>query len=45
MEALKRAGFRKTQHKTFFQGRWNEKESYLPIFGDFYSTYAIKAKK
>lgn len=43
--ALREAGFCKIEYKTFFQGRWNEKGSYLPIFGDFYSTYAIRAKK
>lgn len=42
---LKKIGFRRTEYKVFFQGRWNEKGNYLPIFGDFYSTYAIKAKK
>lgn len=43
--ALKETGFRKIEYKTFFQGKWNEKESYLPVFGDFYSTYVIKVKK
>jgi len=44
-QTLKRVGFRKIQHRTFFQGRWSEKKSYLPVLGDFYSSYAIKAKK
>ncbi len=43
--ALRKADFRKVKYKTFFQGKWNEEGSYLPIFGDFYLTYAIKAEK
>jgi len=45
MQALKKTGFRKIEYKRFFQGKWNEKRSYLPVIGDFYSTYAIKVKK
>ncbi|TSD02171.1 MAG: hypothetical protein Athens071424_174 [Parcubacteria group bacterium Athens0714_24] len=45
MQAVKKTGFRKIEYKRFFQGKWNEKGSYLPVIGDFYSTYAIKAKK
>jgi len=45
IQSLQQAGFDEVRHKIFFQGKWNEKKSYLPVFGDFYSTYAIKAKK
>ena len=45
VKALKKIGFRNIQHKVFFEGQWNEKESYLPIFNDFYSVYGIRAKK
>ncbi len=44
IRTVKETDFRKIEHKTFFQGKWNEKKSYLPIFGDLYSTYAIKAR-
>jgi uncharacterized protein YbaR (Trm112 family)/ubiquinone/menaquinone biosynthesis C-methylase UbiE len=42
---LKTAKFYSVVHKIFFVGQWNEKEDYLPIYGDFYSVYGIKAKK
>lgn len=45
IKTLRNVGFRKIEHKTFFRGRWNEKGDYLPIFNDFYSTYAVRAKK
>lgn len=45
MKTLRNIGFRKIEHRTFFEGRWNEKGDYLPIFNDFYSTYAVRAKK
>lgn len=45
INALRNAGFRKIEHKIFFQGKWNEKKSYLPVFGDFYSVYGVKVKK
>ena len=45
MQALKEVGFRKIEYKRFFQGKWNEKGSYLPIIGDSYSTYAIRVKR
>lgn len=45
IQTLKKNDFKNIEHKIFFRGKWNEKESYLPIFGDFYSTFAIKAQK
>ncbi|MEM4204190.1 MAG: methyltransferase domain-containing protein [Candidatus Methanomethylicaceae archaeon] len=45
MKTLRDIGFSKIEHRTFFEGRWNEKGDYLPIFNDFYSTYAVRAKK
>lgn len=45
MRALKNVNLHKIEHKIFFEGRWDEKGDYLPIFNDFYSTYAVKAKK
>lgn len=43
--SLKKIGFCKIEHKVFFRGRWSEQGDYLPIFGDFYSTYAVRAEK
>ncbi|MDI6603172.1 MAG: class I SAM-dependent methyltransferase [Patescibacteria group bacterium] len=45
IQTLKKANFRNIEHKVFFRGKWNEKESYLPILGDSYSTFAIRAQK
>lgn len=45
IRTLKKANFKKIEHKIFFSGKWNEKESYLPVFGDSYSTFAIRAQK
>lgn len=45
IKTLRNVGFRKIEHKTFFEGHWNEKGDYLPIFNDFYSTYAVRAEK
>lgn len=45
IQNFKKAGFQKIEYKNFFFGRWNEKGSYLPKFGDFYSTYAIRVRK
>lgn len=45
IQILKKANFRDIEHKVFFRGKWNEKESYLPLFGDSYSTFAIRARK
>lgn len=45
IQTLEKADFRNIEHKIFFCGKWNEKESYLPIFGDPYSIFAIKAQK
>lgn len=45
IQTLKRANFRNIEHKIFFRGRWNEKRSYLPVFGDSYSTFAIRTQK
>jgi len=42
---LRNAGFRKTEHKIFYKGHWNEKGDYLPIFGDLYITYAVRGKR
>jgi len=45
MQALEKTGFRKIEYKRFFEGKWNEKGSYLPVIGDSYSIYAIRVKK
>lgn len=45
IQSLKKVDFHKVEHKIFFRGRWNEREDYLPIFKDFYSTYAVRAEK
>jgi ubiquinone/menaquinone biosynthesis C-methylase UbiE/uncharacterized protein YbaR (Trm112 family) len=45
MQILKAANFRKTEHKVFYKGRWNEKGDYLPVFNDLYITYAVRGKK
>ncbi len=45
IQTFKKANFRNIEHKVFFRGKWNEKESYLPIFGDSYSTFAIRVQK
>ena len=45
MQTLRKVRFQRVKYQTFFHGKWNEKGSYLPVFGDFYSTYAIKVKK
>jgi uncharacterized protein YbaR (Trm112 family) len=45
MRALKKVKFRNIEHRVFFCGKWNEKESYLPVFGDPYSTFAVRAQK
>lgn len=45
IQTLKKANFKNIEHKIFFRGKWNEKESYLPVFGDFYSIFAIRVRK
>lgn len=45
IQTLKKANFRNIEHKVFFRGKWNEKESYLPVFGDSYSAFAVRAQK
>jgi|GEM_PF-2306399 len=45
IQTLKDANFRKIEHKIFYKGRWNEKGDYLPVFNDFYITYAVRGKK
>jgi SAM-dependent methyltransferase len=45
IKTLEKAKFRNIEHRIFFCGKWNERESYLPVFGDFYSTFAIRARK
>jgi ubiquinone/menaquinone biosynthesis C-methylase UbiE len=45
MQTLKAANFRKTEHKIFYKGRWNEKGNYLPVFNDLYIIYAVRGKK
>ena len=42
---LRNVGFSKIEHKIFYEGRWNEKGDYLPIFGDLYITYTVRAKR
>lgn len=44
-QTLRKVGFNESEHKVFFQGKWNEEGSYLPVFNDFFETYVIKAKK
>ena len=45
VKALQNAGFHNIEHKIFFEGRWNEKGDYLPMFNDWYISYAIRAQK
>ena len=45
IESLRRSGFRNIKHKIFFEGRWNERGDYLPVFGDWYISYALQAQK
>jgi len=45
IQSLKKANFKNIEHKVFFRGKWNEKESYLPVFGDSYSTFVIRVQK
>ena len=45
IKALKNAGFKNIKHTVFFEGRWNEKNSYLPVFNDWYISYGIKSQK
>jgi len=45
VQIFKKVSFRKIEYKKFFKGRWNERESYLPVFGDPYSIYGIRTKK
>lgn len=45
MRFMKKVSFRRVEHKRFFRGRWSDQRDYLPIFGDFYSTYVVRAEK
>ena len=45
IEALQNIGFHNIEHKVFFEGQWNEKGDYLPIFNERYISYAIRAQK
>lgn len=45
IKKLKDAGFRNIEHKIFFEGQWNEIGSFLPIFKDWYMTYAVRSQK
>jgi len=42
---FKRVGFKNIKHKTFFKGKWLERGSFLPRFGDYYTSYAISGRK
>jgi len=42
---LRNANFREIEHRVFYKGHWIEKGDYLPIFGDLYITYVIRARK
>lgn len=42
---FKRVGFKNIKHKTFFEGKWLERESFLPRFGDYYTSYAVVGRK
>lgn len=42
---LQDSGFRNIEHKIFFEGEWGEKGDYLPIFNDWYVSYAVQAQK
>lgn len=37
--------FKNTRYKIFFQGKWLDRHSFLPRFGDHYASYAISGKK
>ena len=45
IKALQNAGFCNIEHKIFFEGRWKEKGDYLPIFNDWYISYAVWTQK
>lgn len=37
--------FKNIRYKTFFHGKWLDRHSFLPRFGDYYTSYAISGKK
>lgn len=42
---FKNVGFRNVISREFFKGRWDERGSYLPIYGEEYMTYVVQARK
>lgn len=42
---FKKIDFKDIRYKTFFRGKWSESESFLPRFGDYYTSYAISGQK
>jgi len=42
---FKKLGFQYINYKTFFEGKWTERDSFLPKKGDYYTSYAIAGRK
>lgn len=45
IRTLKNVDFRKIEHRVFYEGHWNEKGDYLPMYKDLYISYAVSGKK
>ncbi len=45
VKALQNVDFHNIEHKVFFEGRWKERGDYLPIFNDWYISYAVRTQK
>ena len=45
IKILQDAGFRHIEHKIFYEGQWNKRGDYLPVFNDWYISYAVKCQK
>lgn len=42
---FKKLGFKDIHYKAFFKAKWIDRKSFLPKFGDYYTTYVISGKK
>lgn len=42
---FKKLGFKNIEYRVFFEGVWKEKNSYLPVYGDWYAVYGIYGEK
>lgn len=42
---FKKLRFKKIDYQIFFEGKWGEKDSFWPKYGDYYSSYGISGRK